>query len=170
VGLLVLNLGTLGGYTLPRRLAERTLAERAVALREEVARERALAEGLRRQTLVVGANARDMQRFLTQVVAGRGDLSAVLEELEGTARDLGLRPERRTYDRDELRKLPLVRFEVKLPLAGSYQQLMGFLDAMERSPRFATVDRVRFQDREGGSPGLDLTVSAYFAKASEHAR
>jgi len=168
LGLLVLNLGTFAAYTFPRRLQERTLAARAVTLREEVERERRVNEGLRRQSQVIGANAQDMQRFLRQVVAGRDSLSAILEELERSAQDLGLRTERRSYNREELDKLPLVRFEVTLALFGSHGQLMGFLDALERSPRFITVDRVKYQDREGGAPELNVTISAYFAKGAEH--
>jgi Tfp pilus assembly protein PilO len=168
VGLLVLNLGTLLAYTLPRRLQERSLAEQAVTLREEVARERRVNEGLRQQALVIGANTQDMNRFLKQVVAGRDSLSTVLEELERTAREAGLRTDRRSYNRDEIEMLSLVRFEVRLPLSGSYRQLMTFLDALERSPRFVTVDRVKYQDREGGAPDLSVTVSAYFAKGVEN--
>ena len=168
VGLLLLNVGTFGAYTFPRRLQERTLAARAVTLREEVDRERRVNEGLRRQSQVIGANARDMQRFLRQVVAGRDNLSATLAELEKSAGELGMRTERRSYSREELDKLPLVRFEVTLALFGSHAQLMNFLDVLERSPRFITVDGVKYQDREGGAPELNVTLSAYFAQGAEH--
>lgn len=169
LGLLALNVVTFAVYTFPRGLQERTLAARAVSLREEMERESRVNEGLRGQSQVIGANARDMQRFLKQVVAGHGSLSTILEELERTARDLGLRTEHRGYSREELDKLPLVRFEVALPLAGSYGQLMGFLDALERFPRFVIVDQVRFRDHEGGAPGLSLTISAYFAREAGNA-
>jgi Tfp pilus assembly protein PilO len=168
LALLATNLATFFSYTLPRRLQERTLVERAAVLREEVQRERRVNEGLRLQAQAVGANIQDMQRFLKQVVAGREGLSVILEELESTAREQGLRPERRTYRREELDKLPLVRFEVTLPVSGTYAQLMGFLDALERSPRFVIVDKVKYQDREGGAPDMNVTLSAYFAKSVEN--
>lgn len=161
--LLGLNLAVFFAYTLPRRMQQRSLAERATELREEVAREGKADAALRGQFQVVGANTRDMQRFLKGVVAERDGLSKVLEELEATAKELGLRPERRSYNREELDKLPLVRFEVTLPVAGPYPKLMSFLDALERSPRFVTLEKVTFQDREGGSPGLSLVLSAYLA-------
>jgi Tfp pilus assembly protein PilO len=167
LGLMVLNLGTLVAYTLPRRLQERTIVERARTLREEVERERKVNEGLRLQAQAVGANLRDMKRFLKQVVAGREGLSVVLEELEHTAQEQGLQPGRRAYHRNELDRLPLVRFEVTLPLSGSYKQLMGFLDALERSPRFVIVDKVSYKDKDGGAPDLDVTLSAYFARDVE---
>lgn len=167
VGLLGLNLGAFFAYTIPRRLQERTLAAQAVTLRQEVARERQVNEGLRKQARVIGTNTQDMQRFLKEVVAQRDTLSAVLEELERTARESGLRTERRNYKREDLDKLALVRFEVTLPLLGTDAQLMAFLDALERSPRFVTVDRVKYQKREGDAPGLSLLVSAYFARGVE---
>jgi len=169
VALAVLNLGTLAAYTLPRRHQEKTVAERARALREEVEKERKANEGIRLQAQAVGVNVRDMKRFLTKVVGGREGLSVVLEDLEKTARDQGLEPGRRSYHRSELHVLPLVRFDVTLPISGSYKQLMGFLDALERSPRFVIVDEVRYQDREGGAPDLNVSISAYFAREGENA-
>lgn len=168
LGLLGLNLAAFATYTLPRRLQERTLVERAAILREEVQRERQVNEGLRLQAQAVGANLQDMQRFLKKVVAVREGLSVVLEELEQTAREQGLRPERRAYSREELDRLPLIRFEVSLPVSGSYKELMGFLDALERSPRFVIVEKVRYQDKEGGSPDMNVTLSAYLAKGAEN--
>lgn len=168
LGLLALNLATFSAYTLPRRLQERTMAERAQTLREEVERERRVNDGLRLQAQAVGANVRDMQRFLKQVVASREGLSVILEELERTAEEQGLRPERRDYQREELDRLPLVRFEVTFPVSGSYTQLMGFLDALERSPRFVIVDKIKYQDREGGAPDMNVILSAYFAKGAEN--
>ena len=168
VGLLVLNVGVLLAYTLPRRLQERTLSAQLLTLREDVARERKVNEGLRRQSQVVGANTQDLHRFLKQVVAQRDSLSTILEELERMAREAGLQTERRSYSRTELDKLPLVQFEVSLPVAGTFTQLLGFLDAVERSGRFLTVDKVRYQDREGDSPGSQIIVSAYFAQGAEN--
>jgi Tfp pilus assembly protein PilO len=166
VGLLGLNLGAFFAYTVPRRLQERTLAAQAVTLREEVARERQVNGGLRKQAQVIGTNTQDMHRFLREVVAERDSLSTVLEELERTARESGLRTQQRNYKREEVDKLGLVRFEVTLPLLGTDPQLMSFLDALERSPRFVTVDRVKYQNREGDAPGLSLLVSAYFARGA----
>jgi Tfp pilus assembly protein PilO len=165
--LLAANLGGLFAYTLPRRLQERTLSDHLVTLREDVARERKVNEGLRQQSQVVGSNARDMQRFLKEVVAQPDSLSTILEELERMARESGLRTENRRYSRSELDKLPLVRFEVALPVAGSFKQLVGFLDTLERSPRFLTVDKVTYQDRSGDLPTSQIIVSAYFARGAE---
>lgn len=166
--LFVANVGAFLGYTLPRRLQERTLAERARALRDEVERERRVNDGLRLQVQAVGANMQDMRRFLKQIVAGREGLSVVLEELEQTAREQGLQPERRSYHREELDRLPLVRFQVTFPVKGSYSQLMSFLDALERSPRFVTVDKLSYQVKEESAPDMSIILSAYFAKGVEN--
>jgi Tfp pilus assembly protein PilO len=164
VGLLGLNVAAFAVYTFPRQLQEKTLASHAVTLREEVERERAASEDLRRQTRVVGANTQDMQRFRKSVVGSRQSLSEILSELERMARDHGLQTDQRSYSHNDIEKLSLVRFQVQVPVAGSYRQLMSFLDALERSPRFVIVESVKYDDRSGGEPGLHLAMSTYLAK------
>jgi Tfp pilus assembly protein PilO len=53
-----------------------------------------------------------------------------------------------------------------MPLAGSYQQLVAFLRAMENFEHFVTVDRVALRDKDGAA-SLDVEVSAYFRGSPE---
>jgi Tfp pilus assembly protein PilO len=100
----------------------------------------------------------------------RGSEAAALHEVESLARELGLHPERRTYRHAEVKGLPLVRVEINMPISGSYTQLVSFLDRLERSSAFLTVDRVELRGKEGAEGEADLSVvlSAYFrAEAAE---
>jgi hypothetical protein len=59
--------------------------------------------------------------------------------------------------------LPLTRFRFTMPVTGSYAQLVAFLDRLERSSYFVTVDQVQFSGTQGGeAPMLGLTLSTYF--------
>ena len=86
-----------------------------------------------------------------------------LEELEGTARSLGLDSPRKTYAPREVKGVAgLSRFEITMPVAGNYRQLGSFLGALERSPHFLTVDKVSLRQKEGSMADLSIVLSAYF--------
>ena len=48
-----------------------------------------------------------------------------------------------------------------LPLEGSYEQLVGFLGEVERSPRFLTVDRISLRGDDEGEAALQVELSAF---------
>ena len=148
-------------YTVPKRLEERTLEARLVTLRAQVDQERAAATRLRRRSRTLQANVEDTTRFYEELGA-RNELLKVLEELQRTPRELGLRVGPRSYEPNAVKGLPLTRYAITMPVTGNYRQLTAFLDRMERSPHFLTVDAVSLRKRAaGGEADLDLTMSAY---------
>jgi len=159
-----LNLAVLLVYTLPRRMQEKNIASRVVVLREDVDRERRATADLRRRAETLESNNRDLARFYREVVGGRRvGLLPILEELEGTARSLGLDSPRRSYAPREVKGVAgLSRFEITMPVAGNYRQLGSFLGALERSPHFLTVDKVSLRQKEGSVADLSIVLSAYF--------
>jgi Tfp pilus assembly protein PilO len=162
--ILILDAVLFVAYTVPRSLQERSLSSSAGRLREEVQRENQVVEGLRRDADTVQANARDSQRFYEQVVSGRdATLVASLEELGRLAQELGLRPGHRSFDQEPVKGAPLVRFVVNMPVSGTYKQLTSFLDRLERSPRFVTVDSIKLKEKKDeGQADLDIVISTYF--------
>jgi Tfp pilus assembly protein PilO len=159
-----LNVAVYLAYTLPRRMQEKNIASRVVVLREEVDRERRAAAELRGRAETLESNNRDLARFYREVVGGRRmGLLPILEELEGTARSLGLESPRKSYAPREVKGVAgLSRFEITMPVAGSYKQLGSFLGALERSPHFLTVDKVALRQKEGNVADLAIVLSAYF--------
>lgn len=156
-----LNAAVFFVYTVPKRLEERSLAARVASLRAEVARDRAAADRLHRRVEAVEVNTADTARFYKGLGA-RNELLAVLEELQRTPRELGLRVGHRSYQPDAVKGLPLTRYAITMPVTGSYRQLTAFLDRMERSPHFMTVDAVSLRKRAAsGEADLDVTLSAY---------
>lgn len=171
LALLGLNLAAFLAYTLPRRMQERNITTRAVVLREEVERERRATAELRRRAETLETNNRDVARFYREVVGGRRmGLLPILQELEGMANGLGLQSQRRSYAPEEVKGVAgLSRFQITMPVSGTYRQLGSFLGLLERSPHFLTVDKVSIRQREGGVAELSIVVSAYF-RGEEGAR
>ena len=86
----------------------------------------------------------------------------MLEELQRIPRELGLRVGHRAYEPNPVKGLTLTRYAVTMPITGNYRQLTSFLDRMERSSHFMTVDEVNLRKRAaGGEADLDVTMSAY---------
>lgn len=170
VALLAVNLVGLLAWTVPRGLRQRNASTRVQAAREEARRARALAAALRQRAATIRADAADAERFYARVAGTeRADLVPTLEEVEKMARAQGLRPGSRSFSRDEVKDTPLERVAITLPLSGSYEQLVGFLRDVERSPRFLTVDRVSMRGERGGAR-LQVELSAYLKSAGGASR
>jgi Tfp pilus assembly protein PilO len=59
---------------------------------------------------------------------------------------------------------------MKMNVSGTYHELAAFLDRLERSSYFVTVDQIQIGKRErGGEAGLDIALSAFY-RASATAR
>ena len=162
LGVLLLNLGVFVAYTFPRTLQVRSATSRALNAREEVERERAAVAELRHRAEVVKANTQDAEQFYETMAPRRTDLVAVVEDVEKMAKEPGLKTGQRAFAPAEVKDPRLVRVKITLPLEGSYDQLVGFLDRVERSPHFLTVDRIALHSAKEGSAALQVELSAYF--------
>ena len=156
------NAAVYGVYTLPRTVAERSLAARAATLREGLEREQRQIREERRQDRVLTRNAEDVAALYKRA-GQKASILKVRDEVEGLAREIGFRLGARSYADEPVKGLPLTRFRFTMPVTGSYAQLVAFLDRLERSDHFVTVDQVQLQWGEAGQvPVLSLTLSAYF--------
>ena len=160
--LLALNLLVLAAWTVPRALRLRSATARVAVARETVGRERARAAEARERADAIDANARDLALFYESVVdTEQADLLPTLEDIEEMARAPGLTPGRRSFRRDKLENVAIERVAVVLPLGGSYQQLVGFLQEVERSPRFLTVERISLRGDADSEASLQVELSAF---------
>ncbi len=88
---------------------------------------------------------------------------AVLEELEGAGRDLNLRFGPRQLIPAAVKDAPLTRLGIRVPVEGSYRDLVTFVRRLEHSKRFLSVKELRLNEREGGQrAALDVSLTAYF--------
>ena len=163
--LLALNLLALAVWTLPRGLRQRNAVARAETARAEARREREASARQRERAAAIRSNASDAERFYSRFAGTeRADLVPLLEAVESMARSPGLRPGTRAFSRSDVKNTPLERVAITLPLSGSYDGLVGFLGAVERSPRFLTVDGVSMRG-EPGNASLQVELSTFLKLA-----
>ena len=158
-----LNALAFAAYTLPRTVQVRSTNERAAEVRRELDREREALASLRRQAEALDRNAADTERFYREVVVGnRAELIPLLEDVEKMATEPGLRKGARGIRLEDVAGANLTRVAIGLSVEGSYGQLVGFLDRVERSRRFLTIDRIGLSAGSGGGPpSLRVELSAY---------
>jgi Tfp pilus assembly protein PilO len=164
--LLALNVVVLAVWTLPRGLRQRNAIARAETARAQAKREREATARLRERAAAIRSNAADAERFYARFAGTeRADLVPLLKAVESMARSPGLRPGTRGYSRSEVKNTPLERVAITLPLAGSYDGLVGFLGEVERSPRFLTVDGVSMRG-EPGKAWVQVELSTFLKLAA----
>jgi Tfp pilus assembly protein PilO len=163
LALLGLNGLVLAAYTLPRKLQVTSATARAEEVRKELAREREATAVLRRQAEAIRGNTADTARFYREFVVGsRAELIPLLEDIDHMATEPGLKPSARNYQLEDVKGADLTQVVVTLGVEGSYDQLVGFLDRVERSKHFLTIDRVGLTaGNMTGSPSLKVELSAY---------
>jgi len=166
-GVLALNALVYFVFTLPRSLQQRNLDSRLRIAREEVARERQRQQTLKARFDLVTANTRDTTEFYQRRVASRGTaLVPLLREVEGLARGRGLRVGRQSFGYEPVKGTPLDRFEVEMPVQGTYRELVEFVNELERSSQFVTLDEITVRAQEGGEAELKMVLSCYFRSAA----
>ena len=159
---IVLALLALGLYA----TAARPLASQAQALHDQVSGLEALAANQRRDARPV-RTASPLEIFQQQL-PGVAHAPALVRQLHGLARSAGL-----MLERGEYRPLPdasarLVRYQIVLPVKGSYAQVRRFLAAAMRDMPGLALDGIGFQ-RDKLAPGqleVQLRFTAFLRMPS----
>jgi len=162
-GLFALNLVVYLAFTLPRSLQQRNLDERLKVAREEVARERERMDALKGHFDLINANTRDMTDFYSRRI-GRRDTTMVplLREVEAMATSRGLKVGSQGFSFEPLKGMDVEHFEIKMPVRGTYRELVGFVEELERSSRFVTLDQITAHTQSEGEAELQMVLSCYF--------
>jgi Tfp pilus assembly protein PilO len=169
--LVALNLGVYLAYTMPRSLQARSAAARASVLRDELERDRRVAAALRDRTDAMTTNRLDTDRFYARL-GPKGTLAQVRAEITTLARELGLRVGSLSYNPDAVKGgQGVAQLQMKMDVAGTYHELAAFLDRLERSTYFVTVDQIQIGKRNeaGGEAGLDIALTAFYRVAGDGA-
>jgi hypothetical protein len=132
-----------------RSLAEKT-KERDARLKERRDLE-ALVERVRtNRTQVADLYAK---RFATR----RQRLTAVTAEVEDLAAKAGLAPSAFNYPEEEIEDFGVVKRSFVFSVEGTYPELRKFINLLELSPSFLTVEQLRLTG--GGEDGPELSIS-----------
>jgi Tfp pilus assembly protein PilO len=161
--LLVLNVGVYVAFTMPRSMRERSAAERASVLREEIERDRRVTAALRARSDGMRSNGEDLDRFYARL-GPKGTLAQVRAEITSLARDLGLRVGDLAYTPEVVKGgQGVAQLQMRLQVSGTYRELVAFLDRLESSSHFVTVDQIALRKRDTGAEGgLDIALSAFY--------
>jgi hypothetical protein len=91
--------------------------------------------------------------------------------VESLAQAQGLKVGSQGFGREEVKGLPLERFKISMPVSGTYDQVTGLVQELERSQFFLTLDEMaaRTSGEDGGGVDLNLQFSAYFRVGAEAA-
>jgi len=111
-------------------------------------------------------NRTDTDRFYARL-GPKGTLAQVRAEITTLARELGLKVGGLSYNPEEVKGGPgVAQLHMKMNVSGTYRELAAFLDRLERSSYFVTVDQIQIAKRDqGGEAGLDITLSAFYRVA-----
>ena len=172
--LAVVNLAVYLAYTLPRSLQKKNVASRVDQLKVELSEDRARAAALKARADAIVSNRKDARAFREQEVASPGaSLVPILSEVESMAKHQGLAVGTQGFNRESVEGLPLEKFEINMPVTGTYNQVTGLLVELESSSHFLTLDQISARQQQGsageGSVGLNLLFSAYFRAGAEAA-
>lgn len=163
-GALLLNGAVYFAYTLPRSLQQRSLTSRVETLRKELELERRRVGGLRERTLAIQGNEKDASDFYLKTIGPKGtSMVPILRGIEALAVEQGVRIGGQTFHWDTVKGANLERLVTTLPVSGSYRQLSAFVQSLESSKHFLTVDQVSARsDQAGQEARLEMIVSCYF--------
>jgi Tfp pilus assembly protein PilO len=168
----LLNLAVYAVYSLPRSMEERAIATRTAVLKQELVREQQVVAELRERAEAIQANREDTRRFYRDRVEERkASLVPILRHIETLATEQGLRVGDQRYARKDVKSTRLERFEITMPVTGTYRQLVELMGRLEASSYFLTLDEVKVRGgAESGKAQLDLVLSCYFSKGAESSR
>ena len=163
-GALLLNGVVYVAYTQRRSRSQRNLASRVETLRKEIDLERGRVEGLRERAEAIQGNERDASDFYSKAIGTRGtSLVPILRAIEALAAEQGVRVGGQAFRWDNVKGANLERLVTTLPVSGSYRQLAGFVQSLESSKHFLTLDQISVRGGEGGQEArLEMIVSCYF--------
>jgi Tfp pilus assembly protein PilO len=167
---IALNLGVYLAYTMPRSLKERSAAARASVLRGELERDRRIAAALRDRADAMKMNRVDTERFYARL-GPKDTLAQVRAEITILARELGLKVGGLSYNPEGVKGGEgVAQLQMKMSVSGTYHELAAFLDRLERSSYFVTVDQIQIGKRDqGGQAALDIALSAFYRVAADAA-
>lgn len=138
-----------------------TLEQREERLGELQGRSEALT-GLvaRARTSRLGVNELYRDRLSTE----RGRFTAVTAEIRDLARRAGLEPTAMSYPTEEIEDYGLVKRYFTFNVQGTYVELRRFVNFLELTPSFVTLEEVSLSGGEGPQLGIRLRLSTMFAE------
>ena len=166
VGCALANLVVYGVVTYRLATKQVRLAKEKASLTEEIVSRRKVLDGLQTERGRIARNDAVAEEFWSEVVQPRTPgLTEAVAEIDRLAKQTGVTRGRTSYSQDVL-PVGLSEVKVRMPLAGSYFNLLRFINLLERSGRFFLVREIALRDADEGQLALRCDV-AFFLRPSE---
>lgn len=160
-----LNLGFFSTYRL-------VYAGRMEAKREDVEASQQRLESLERQSAELnrfvatarGSRERMQQLYRDRLSTQRHRFTAITSEVRELAKRAGLEPSSMSYPTEEVEDYGLVKRYFTFSVEGTYVQLRSFVNLLELTPSFITLEQVRLSGDEGARLRIELSLSTLFVE------
>lgn len=97
----------------------------------------------------------------------RNRFTAVTSEVRELARRAGLDPAAMSYPSEEIEDYGLRNRYFTFNVEGTYVELRQFINLLELTPSFITLEQVRLSDDEGARLKIQLTLSTLFVEEEQ---
>ena len=166
LGLALANLAIYGAVTYRLATKQERLAKEEATLTGEIASRQKTLDGLRMEQERIVRNDTVAEEFWSDVVQPRTPgLTEAVAEIDRLAKQTGIERGRTSYSQSVL-PVGLSEVNVRMPLQGSYFDLLRFINLVERSDRFFLVREIALRDGDEGDLSLRTDV-AFFLRPTE---
>ncbi len=120
----------------------------------------------------VRTNEQQVQQLYAERLSTRSRrLTGITSEVKELARKSGLVPRAISYPEEDIEKFGLVKRSSDFSVQGTYAELRQFINLLELSRSFLSIDEVTLtgDNTEGPELTISLSLSTLFAKESEDA-
>lgn len=105
-------------------------------------------------------NQQEIARLYSESFATRSQrLTAITAEVKSLARKAGLDPQTLTYPEQDIEEYGLVKRSFAFPVEGTYLELRRFINLLELSSSFLTLEDVQLAGSGGDEDGADLRMT-----------
>ena len=159
----LLNIGALLLYRAEYAGQVPALERRLQNARQELADLEAETRVVRRANQIARKNRNQLGRFYEDVLSTQSRrFTEVITEVKSLARRAGLQPSSFSYPTEELEDYGLIKRSIVFTVSGSYLDLRNFINLLELSQYFLTLEEVGLSGREEGVLRINLKVSMLF--------
>jgi hypothetical protein len=147
-------------------------ADRMDAKRDDLQEREARLESLQGESedlsrfVATARDSRDRMRELyrDRLSTQRQRFTAVTSEVQDLARRAGLEPAAMSYPSEEIEDYGLEKRYFTFNVEGTYVELRRFINLLELTPSFITLERVRLSGGEGARLAIQLNLSTLFVE------